>query len=818
MINHEFRQLQLDTKLSGMSVFDLIDHCASLFEELGRSLHKEHGVRLYMRAYLIFNYFINTFIMVHFNGFAKFMELLQQDFIIYLNLYHFFRSEDVMARDAFDVDLAAIRLWVVQYLTSKDLLTFDVGLLYGWLDEYIDYLKHKEEESEVQGDDKGDGASNYYASALRDKYPSAEQLDEDEDDEYDAFDFNTRFPEVPAQEDVPRPVDLKAALLPTVLLLPKAPYPVSESISEREVPKSDPPYPKSNGRLGNLQSLPQPTADSRERPKYVYGSNSHDNSSSRRLGSHLAEYPPAHAHVSNGAHKPPTPHSSHNVYDTQTAFSQNALGRNAFQFEGPQSTPATFMHTHHSNNRAGMSSPNLSSPQHFSQPLYSSQNLYSRPPHKLPSAPNSYSSQGNAQNGPYQNGSHPSYSSALLNNAQGRVDRYYQKSNWMRSHAICGLKNLGSSCYINLTVQVLVGLDIFVNAILSRSRKPDGPLSEAVAGLIATFKANGGANIAPTKFLRVLAALKPDFNIPFEQQDAQEILLFLLDKLHEEMAVKPISESVDYLAKWQISVDPREKEEYLKWYRGLIKNEGELAINDTFQGHVQSKLVCNKCGHRSISYSSFTILSLPIPESHGNPVDLTDCLRYYTQDEVLQGENAWNCPKCNKTSDDAKDNPMDVVFQPKRGMFRFTKRSKSPSKKPAASASPPSTCISIKQLSFIKLPPVLFIHLSRFSLFNLTDKLNTDIVYPLRLKFNHESHDIYYSCTGLINHYGNLKSGHYTALVNKAPSSGDNLYIPAWCYFDDDKVRVNVVHGDASSPDFSKQHSRDVFVLCYERV
>lgn len=393
----------------------------------------------------------------------------------------------------------------------------------------------------------------------------------------------------------------------------------------------------------------------------------------------------------------------------------------------------------------------------------------------------------------------------------------------LRDYAICGLKNLGSSCYINLTLQVLAGIRSLGKLLASAHRAQrisPNSLTDAMFGLFSTFNANGGANVAPTKFLRILAAAKPDFNIPYEQQDAQEFLLFLLDKMHAELASKPTSpdEFVEYSKKWRITVNPKEKAEYYKWYSDLLKQEGESIINDIFQGHIQSKLHCNTCGHDSISYSSFNILSLPIPGGNDQHVDLTDCLKYYTQDEVLSGDNAWRCPKCNKEKS-AEPNPMDIVFQPKRGLFKFSKRSKSPAKK-APVAQPALTNISIKQLSFIKLPPVLFIHLSRFSMLNVTDKLNTDIIYPLRLKFNHSSHDIYYSLTGLINHFGTLKSGHYTSLVNKCKvqRGEDALLNPFWCYFDDDSLQLNVKHGDITSLGGSSLHSRDVYVLCYERT
>lgn len=826
IINHEFRALQLDTSLMKMSVFDLIDHCAVLFEELTHHLHTERGFCSYVRSFLIFNYFVNTFIMVHFNGFAKFMESSHQDFIIYLNLYNFFRLDDILGPNAFDVELSDLRKWVIQYLTSKDLLTFDVELLYSWLNEYIDYLKHKddvladndsasEQDARAAGYYKTDGSKQYnlslYLNTEADYAGSIYGNDKADDD---IFDFNARFPEVSVANADAIGNSSNAS----------APYPIDGICSPN---KEKPPYPVNHGApdVSKRPPAPIPPAGVPSVPHVTAITTSGTNNGNRtRLVqpsfTQLLLNPPQK--LLQGCINPVR--SSSLLSNVSRHLAQNPRLQTLPQ-SGQNVSYNTSIISGHGN---GHVKGNFGS---YEQGFTGFQgvNLYYQPPIMM--APR-------VTNPPViSNWKSPTYEGQIATKGLAHSQHGGQnlKLKWMRSHAVFGLKNMGSSCYINLTVQVLFGLERFNQLFLQQSstlgrifqnlhKQPK--LAESVANLLSTFNANGGANIAPTKFLRVLSSLKPDFNIPFEQQDAQEFLLFVIDKLHEELAMQPMSDSVDYLSKWNIIVNSNEKDEYIKWYRELVRHEGESPINDMFQGHVQSKLICNRCGYKSISYSPFSILSLPIPNANASGVDLTDCLRYYTQDEVLSGENAWNCPKCNKTENKEKDreNPMDVVFQPKRGMFKFSKRSKSPAKKQLGSITslPAPTAISIKQLSFIKLPPVLFIHLARFSMYNLTDKLNTDIIYPLRLKFNYHTHDIYYSLTGIINHYGNLKSGHYTSLVNKALIDGkgakDNLQVPAWCYFDDDRIRINVVHGDVNSNDSNKLRSRDVYVLCYERI
>ena len=68
-----------------------------------------------------------------------------------------------------------------------------------------------------------------------------------------------------------------------------------------------------------------------------------------------------------------------------------------------------------------------------------------------------------------------------------------------------------------------------------------------------------------------------------------------------------------------------------------------------------------------------------------------------------------------------------------------------------------------KNYLFDKLPQVLIISLKRFKYATMyRNKINTFIKYPLEnLEINHEKFDLY----AVINHFGNLNSGHYTSYV-----------------------------------------------------
>ena len=286
--------------------------------------------------------------------------------------------------------------------------------------------------------------------------------------------------------------------------------------------------------------------------------------------------------------------------------------------------------------------------------------------------------------------------------------------------------------------------------------------------------------------------------------------MFVLDRLHDELSDKRVDNGYvgSPLSSGQPEAEQAEQasDEYEVWKAAQRKAEGLLPISDLFEGHLQNKLECTRCGYELVTYLPFTVLSLLIPrhlERLGNGsvklIDILDCIRYYIKGEVLSGENAWKCPKC----------PKEV-----RRTDKFSLRKKE------------VVGDSTKKLLFVKLPQVLIIHLLRFALMN--DKLESSILYPLELSFNA---GVSYKLSGIVNHFGTLKSGHYTALVNKLtfhqsnnisdeviPNNIDNLKLPYWCYFDDDIVHPGVGHGNLDAPNISKISLRDVYVLCYERI
>lgn len=864
LINYEFRNLQLDSEVKSKSLFDLIDYCELQYETANVQLQTGatdpnatlKGIKTYIKGYLVFNYFINSFIMVHFKGFDTFIESNEQDFIIYLNIFAFYNSNEYFQNGNYSIQSEDLREYVKKYLVDKNLLSFNIEELYSWLNEYITYLKEKDKSTEEQASVSSSSSSfsfveEVYATPdLRQSTHSRNSSITSENE------FKQKYPSIkrvdsPPSEFIskqippPIPTQLPPSLLESITDL-KSVSPNASPPSPTPTPPSPPPHRVSTSEY----PISSDTFLTKERNRTSYPVQ--DNILGAAVPSEEQAYfqPKSYSRPKNevpDGYLRPTDYTKTRMYHKSNNLVSSNGNMNGYDLRLAQG---------HQIDSPIVQGSNV----HFPPPPPQQQPIYHQPVQPIPYQPNMQLAQPIHQSySYYQQPNQPIYHArntqpqmyqppAHYNNTHSHVPAHvvqqqeqikHQKNSILKEYSICGLRNFGSSCYINSTIQLLFGVYPFKSIFnhgyqkyvkdpkyLRILAKPNSHtkesvlLSEAISGLLRTFQQNGGVSVSPTKFIRVTSLLKPDFNIPHEQQDAQEFLLFVLDRLHEELADKRQDNYDPELSvqKWRININMENKDKYMEWCKSLHEHEGSSPIMDLFQGHLQNKLKCNKCGYESVSYSPFSILSLPIPNNYKNEVNLSDCLRYYIQDEVLSGENAWHCPKCNGEVQTLENHP---VFENKRsGIFRLGGKKKHTKSQQTQNNS--TNTISTKSINFVKLPTILFIHLSRFSMYNLTDKLDTMIKYPLLLKFNNQGHEIVYKLTGMINHFGNLKSGHYTSLVNKSTvheklQNSDNLKRPCWCLFDDEHVRSNLAHG-ALNPPHDELVSRDVYVLCYERI
>ena len=227
----------------------------------------------------------------------------------------------------------------------------------------------------------------------------------------------------------------------------------------------------------------------------------------------------------------------------------------------------------------------------------------------------------NNNNGIKTSGEIKKYIQYINNNKkkqEGEEDRNGNKNNTYPI-GVTGLDNLGNTCFMNSALQCLSNTDkltkYFINDKYINEINPKNPLG--MEGKIASYYAmlikriwnnnKQHMSVNPSDFKWILGKFAPQFT-GYRQHDAQELLSFLLDGLHEDLnrvIEKPYVNQISI-------VDKTDKEgANCCWQLHLDRNKS--IIVDLFQGQLKSTLNCPSCNNISITFDPYMYLSLPIP-------------------------------------------------------------------------------------------------------------------------------------------------------------------------------------------------------------
>ncbi|XP_012781844.2 ubiquitin carboxyl-terminal hydrolase 44 [Ochotona princeps] len=242
------------------------------------------------------------------------------------------------------------------------------------------------------------------------------------------------------------------------------------------------------------------------------------------------------------------------------------------------------------------------------------------------------------------------------------------------------------------------------------------------------------ALVSPFAMLHSVWRLIPAFR-GYAQQDAQEFLCELLDKIQHELETTGTSLP---------ALIPSSQ-------RKLIKQVLNV-VNNIFHGQLLSQVTCLACDNKSNTIEPFWDLSLEFPERYqcngkdnaSQPCLVTEMLAKFTETEVLEGK-IYVCDQCN--SKRRRFSPKPVILTEAQ-----------------------------KQLMICHLPQVLRLHLKRFrwSGRNNREKIGVHVgfeeilnmePYCCRETLKSLSPECFiYDLSAVVMHHGKgFGSGHYTA-------------------------------------------------------
>ncbi|GFR98798.1 ubiquitin carboxyl-terminal hydrolase 15, partial [Elysia marginata] len=217
------------------------------------------------------------------------------------------------------------------------------------------------------------------------------------------------------------------------------------------------------------------------------------------------------------------------------------------------------------------------------------------------------------------------YNSSAINSFYSTRNGY-DRSGGNNKPGLCGLANLGNTCFMNSALQCMSNVPQLTEYMLGsqwekelNKKNPLGMRGEIAISyneLIRDVWSGHNSHTVPRNFKIAVGRFAPQFS-GYQQQDSQELMAFLLDGLHEDLnriRKKPYIELKDSGGRPDKVVAEEAWENY--------KKRNDSIIVDTFHGLLKSTVRCPDCEKISVTFDPFCYLSLPLPFKKERHIDV----------------------------------------------------------------------------------------------------------------------------------------------------------------------------------------------------
>lgn len=176
---------------------------------------------------------------------------------------------------------------------------------------------------------------------------------------------------------------------------------------------------------------------------------------------------------------------------------------------------------------------------------------------------------------------------------------------------LCGLVNIGNTCYMNSAIQCLNSILHLTSWCLAQNKSDDQaqnnrPILDAYCELVQWMWSGHRQSVTPHRLKHVVGKYAPLF-ADYEQKDAHEFLNTLLN---------------------------------------AMQSEGMSIFDELFTISTESRIICSGCNYRNYHEEKATFLSLSLKENNQqSPLLLDDLIDDFIQEKKLSG--TYCCNHCN---------------------------------------------------------------------------------------------------------------------------------------------------------------------------
>ncbi|XP_041474537.1 ubiquitin carboxyl-terminal hydrolase 36-like [Lytechinus variegatus] len=202
-----------------------------------------------------------------------------------------------------------------------------------------------------------------------------------------------------------------------------------------------------------------------------------------------------------------------------------------------------------------------------------------------------------------------------------RPDRV--RLDWQKCYRVgSGLINMGNTCFLNSTLQCLTYTAPLANYLLSHQHKQECRaygfciLCDLYTHIQRAFQHPNQA-IRPMNMIHKLKSIAKHMHIG-RQEDAHEFLRYVIEAMQ-----KSCLSGYDKLDRYSKETSP---------------------VHQIFGGYYRSRVTCAACQCKSDTFDPFLDISLDIKHAPSVPKALMRLI----QPEILDGDNAYQCKRCNR--------------------------------------------------------------------------------------------------------------------------------------------------------------------------